>query len=368
MSKIKLHIMLLIFLFGALLQGCSSFKQFSPETVISNALETEEASLSYYGELTMTSKGIEDLEDVLIREWRQGKSQRVEFDLPEGLLLLVTDGETMYIDDENEEYAYYSNDDVFHELMMDPKEELDMVLDMVEDTHDMKTIGEEKIAGRDTLHIRLTKQKGKKSLFGEQELWIDKENWMVLKMISTSGNLRQEISYDNIDFNAEIDQSVFEFKPSKNKELKNMDELDTGVTEEIELEDLPEKLEQAVLYLPDNQEHEISNITLMEIGPEPAYKDVTIDYKQDDLPLLTLTIIAQQEDEDSDELDELESMMEDVIEKDVIRDQKAELMEFDQSRTISWNEGGLRYSIEIIDPKVSWEQIKRWALTMKEAM
>src|SRR5699024_12009312 len=110
-------------------------------------------------------------------------------------------------------------------LYMDPRKQLDMVLDAVKDTHDTQNIGEEDIAGRPAVHLKLTKRDGEKSLFGDQELWVDKEHWLVLKMISNSGNVRNEAYYESIDFNATYHSSVFALDLSEDIEMTKLDEL-----------------------------------------------------------------------------------------------------------------------------------------------
>src|SRR5699024_7368029 len=160
---------------------------------------------------------------------------------------------------------------------MDPREQIEMLMQTVQDTHQIEIAGEEVIAGRDTIHMIATKPDGVKSLFGEQEWWIDKETWLLLKIKSTSGDDMVHMEYTKIDFDAKMEDSLFEIDIPEGVEVEKMDnELSQG--DDITIEEIPGKLAQSVFYIPSQDAHEIDTISYIETEGEFAYKDVTIDY------------------------------------------------------------------------------------------
>src|SRR5699024_7400253 len=106
-----------------------------------------------------------------MKDWRDVNMLRVKMNKRDGLIDVVISDENVIIYEESEQKAYYIEDEALQELYMDPRKQLDMVLDAVKDTHDTQNIGEEDIAGRPAVHLKLTKRDGEKSLFGDQELW-----------------------------------------------------------------------------------------------------------------------------------------------------------------------------------------------------
>lgn len=361
MIKKKIDTFLLITILS-LLVGCGKMNSYSPEQVITNALESENVP-TYYGELKMTMDNVEELQHVTVTEWRHQDKSRVEMMSGDDLTVMVHNGASLTLYEENENKAFVFEDDDMSGLNMNPREQVEMLLDMIRDTHDIEKVGEAEIAGRPAFHMVAKKRKDEKSLFGDQELWIDKEHWVVLKMKSRSGDTQSDIEYTKIDFDTKMDESVFEMELPDDVVIENMDDLNAGTEEELTLEEIPDKIGQSVLYIPDGKSHKMDKITFMEIQGEPIYKDVTIDYKQDGLPLMTLTIISTDGMEEEEEATEV---LDDSFEKETIRGKEGLLTEMDQFRSISWDEGGLRYSINIIDPNTTWEMVKEWASHMKK--
>ncbi len=336
--------------------GCGKMNQFSPEQVIANALEAEN-ELSYYGEMEMTIGGMGENETLFLKEWRQNERSRVEIEDDGGQVIAVNDGKAIIMYEEKEKKAISFEDEELQELNMNPKEQVEMLLEMIRDTHDIKTVGEEEIAGRSTFHMVADRQKDKKSLYDNQEIWIDKEHWVVLKMNSASGDLQINMEYKKIDFNAKIDESQFQLDLPEDVEIESFDE----EGEEITLTDIPEKMNSSsVLYIPNTEEHEIDKISFIEIEGDPSYQDVTMDYKQNGLPLLTLTILTADE-----ETEDTKDIFAAGFEKETIRGEEGLYFDVEELHSISWSEGGLRYSINIIDPNVTLDMVKQWAEEME---
>src|SRR5690625_2801358 len=181
--------------------GCQKMNQFTPQEVIKNVLVSED-DISYYGEVEyiITEKGEEQL-NMFIKEWRHNEKQRLEIDNEGENIVTIKDGIDMIIYDENEQSAYTMDHLEMEQLYINPREELDMLLDMIKDTHDIEIVGDTQLLGRKAFHLVANPKEGSNSLFGEQELWIDKEYWMVLKMKMTSGDIVNNAEFKKIQFN-----------------------------------------------------------------------------------------------------------------------------------------------------------------------
>lgn len=353
--------LLLIGLLFILLLGCGNMNQFTPEQVITNALEAEN-ELTYYAEMEMTVDGLDELENIAVKEWRHNEKSRVEMETDGELILTVSDGQSFTMYEEKENKAFKMEDDDLSELNRNPREEVEMFLDMVRDTHDIETVGEEEIANRPAFHMVAKKRDDQKSLLGDQEIWIDKDHWVVLKMKTMSGDMQSNMEYTTIDFDQKIDDSTFQLDLPEDVVIEDFEDFDDGYSEEeIALTDIPDKMKQSVLYIPDSDKHQLDTISFIEIEGEPSYQDVTIDYKKNELPLMTLTIVALDDEESDEDLD-----IEDSFEKEKIRNKEGLYMELNEFRSISWSEGDLRYSIEMIDPNITLEMVKEWAEEMEE--
>src|SRR5690625_7929905 len=110
----------------------------------------------------------------------------------------VNDGLEIIVYDEKEQSSYVMNDIDIENLYINPKEQLDMLLDMIKDTHDIEIIDDEEILGRKTFHLVAEQKEDTNSLLGDQELWIDKEYCMLLKMKSMSGENVSNLKYNKI--------------------------------------------------------------------------------------------------------------------------------------------------------------------------
>lgn len=331
-------------------------EHFSPEKVVSKALAAEEG-LTFYGELEVEIDGIEDLDGSVVKEWQKNEKSRSEVQADGKSIIFVNDGKSIIFYEVEEKKALIMEDDSLADLQMNPKEQVEMILDAVKDTHEIETIGEDTVADRAAFHLSAIKKKGEKSLFGDQEFWIDKEHWVVLKMKATTGDSQNIVQYTKIDFNAKFDDSIFQLDLPEDVVIETLD--DKFTEEEIELTDISEKMGQDILYLSNSNEYKVGAITYTEMDGEPQYSDITIDYKKNDgLPLMTLTIVEVESDETDEE--DMGLLEEDVVEEVTIRNEKGMFLEFDDFRSVSWDEAGLSYSINLIDKDLSMDELQKW--------
>jgi len=332
--------------------GCSDeSNHYSPEQMISNALD-EETNQSYYAESTLKIGGDgKENEVVMMKEWRHkdGKIRmEIENENGEEQAITVNDGESIITYQKDINQAFMIDDEEILEFNQpSPKEQVDMILDMVKDTHEIESKGEEEIVGRNTVHLIATpKEEG--TLFGEQEIWIDKENWMVLKLISTTGNQQTESVYTKIDFEPEISDETFTLELPEDVEIIHSN--DMPETEEMTLEEAKESLGKSFYYFPENDGLKLEKVEMDELTGEFNRTEINMDYNKDGLPYLSLAVF---------EAPELDDDFDFPNEEDVeIRGKEGSYTDMDGFRGLVWEEDGLNYSLIIIEPSIELEDLK----------
>lgn len=343
-------------LFGCSFEG----SQYSPEQVIQNALAEEEKVASYYGEAELIFKEAGEVsEHMRLKEWRSKdgkiKIETAQIDGGDETISVYNGKEfTVLQVDKNE--AFVSNDEeLLSDFQPSMKEQAHNMLDMIRDSHEISIEGEEKIAGRETYHL-VAKEKDEKTLFGDQELWIDKENWIVLKIFSVMGDHEVEMEHKKIDFDQEMKDEIFTLDLPEDVEIRSFDEISEST--EVSLEEAIENIGQPLLYFPEANGLEIASIDLLEVKGEIQRTEVNIDYEKDGLASFTLTVFpADEEDEEDYKLPGEESID--------IRDEKGTVMDLDEFRSIVWTENGLTYSVLLTDPKLSIEEFVKMANDME---
>lgn len=366
MSKSKKTIGRILIAAAAMgLFGCSfQDNQYSPEQVINNAMKETDEPLSYYGEATMNMRvGNKEEEQIQMKEWRSADGRvRVETagENEDDQALSVNDGKTFTMYQESLNQAFVSEDEELLSVMApSPKEQANQLLSMVGDSHKISIEGEDEIAGRDTYHL-VAKANEKNTLFGDQELWIDKENWFVLKMIASSGDSHSEVVYTTIDFKKEMTDDIFVVDLPEDVDIQNFDDLNE--TTEVTLEEAAEQIGQSLLYMPEAENREITKIETDELIGELARVEVNIEYEQDGLPLLTLSTFKTPEDLEDEE--DIEMPGEEQVE---IRETTGTMMDLEGFRTLFWEEDGLSYSLIINNPDLTFEEVIDWTSEMELA-
>jgi len=334
--------------------GCSSesANQFSPEQVINNALDEE--IRSYYAEADLiTHAAGKEPEKILLKEWvsKDGK-RRTETQKEDGSEhnIAVNDGSKLISYEPEKNQAFIVEDEELLALnQTSPKQQAEQLLKIIKDSHEITSKGEIEILERPAYHLLAT-AKEKNSLIGDQEMWIDKESWMVLKTISQSGDIKVEMAYTKLDFNTEIPADTFVLNLPDDVQIQDL--LD-GVSEasQLSLREALEKVGTPFFYVGEKSGLEISNIEVLELKGELNRNEVNIDYQKNNLPYFTLTVFQSPEDVE-EELGKLPG------EKTVnILDKEVTYMEMNDFRSLNWQEEGLNYTILFIDPNLTLEDI-----------
>ncbi|MFE6169923.1 outer membrane lipoprotein carrier protein LolA [Viridibacillus arvi] len=337
------------------LVGCSTAEsQFSPEQVIQNTLKDSKPVGPYYGEYDMTISN----EKMHVKEWiGKDSKRRIEISDEKGKQqsLSVNDGENMtsYDQAQNTAIVMPITDELKDVSQSSPKEQAELLLKAVKGTHDISLKGEEKVLDRKTYHL-VAKGKGEKTLFGDMEIWVDKENWMVLKTnISTVGGDTQ-MEYTKIDFDAKIPDSTFTLDLPKDAKIQKIDS--TMKTEQITSDELPSVFEKAFLYFPEKSKLKMVKIEVMDVID---HKELAIEYEKDGVVYFSLSVFPTPKD--------MGGKIETIPgEKQVkVRGQKGSVIEMDNFRSISWSEKGFNYSIMPTDPNLKVEELLKMAKGMK---
>ena len=335
-------------LFGCSFEG----NQYSPEQVISNALEDTTGPEAYYAEseMTISEKG-EIVEQSVIKEWRSDDGKiRIDTEGKDGKdkAIVVNDGKkfTMYQEDQNQ--ALISEDpELFSFSPPSLKEQAGLLLEMIEDTHTISIEGEEEIVDRMTYHL-VAKANKDNTLLGDMEIWIDKENWMALKTISNTGDSELEMVYTKIDFESKISPEIFTLDLPEGVEIQDLEEMN-DVTE-VTIEEAAGNIEKPILYFTEKDGLEIEKIEMTEMQGELNRKEVSIDYTKDGLPLFMLAVFESPEESTEDDIS---IPGEETV---TIRGLEGSTMELSDFRSLLWQENGVNYSVVLIDPNFSFDE------------
>lgn len=354
MNKIKAVLLLMGVVMMA--AGCSEeSSNYSPEEMVNHAI-AEEALPAYYAESTTT---INEEETVIMKEWRSEDGRiRVESENEAGeeKSIAVNDGSSVITYQIDENQAIVIDDKELLEFNQpSPKEQANVLLDMIQDSHEISSEGDDEVAGRDTYHL-VAEPKGESSLFGELEIWIDKQNWMVLKMISWTGNEKTETIYTTFELNADIPDEKFTLDIPEDAEVTNVDDISN--TEQITLEDAVEGVGKPFYHLPEEEGMEISSIEKSDLEGIVNRTEVNIEYTKNDVPFATLGVFETSEDVDEDFTMPGEEEVK-------VRGVDGTFTDTEGFRLLNWQEDGLTYSLIIIDPNIGLEELLQLTEQMK---
>ena len=328
------------------LYACSTVEsEFSPEQVIQNILADSTKMPAYYAESILTFN--DENGDIQMKEWvsEDGKrrTETVVSNTSEKAVS-VNDGEKLVSYDEanNTAYVIDMSGEEFP-IQKSPKEQAEMLLNAIKNTHIITLVGEEKIVGRDVYHLK-AEAKDDNVLYGDQEIWVDKENWFVLKSVSSSGDIQVSIEYSEIEFNPTFDDSLFKLELPEDVEITD---IASTINEQI-VETLDEAItimEKPFLYVKEENGLTIKQMALMSIEGD-SNPELTITYFKDDLPYFSLSGFAVEE----------ENTIFDG-EGENIRGFKGNKTDMEGFRLLNWAEDGYGYSVILLHPDLTFEKM-----------
>ncbi|NWO14223.1 MULTISPECIES: sigma-E factor regulatory protein RseB domain-containing protein [Virgibacillus] len=338
--------------------------QFSPKEMVNKVLTTEkETNVAYYGESTTVTKENEtEVERFVMKEWRDGTGKirvEIEGNKEEPISIAVNDGASLISYEPKQKQALIMDDQEMLALNQpSPMDQVNFILEQISKTHEIRTGKEQKIAGRQT-QLVIAEPKAKDQLYGRQELWIDKENWIVLKMNATIGNQTVETEYNQINFEADIADEKYSLKLPKDVEVKNMNELNSN--RKVTLEEAREQMGSTFLYVPEAEDIVLSNVELIELAGEFSRMEVSMDYTKNNIPIFNLSVFPIPNEDNND----IETFTASNEKRITFRGVDGVYTEDDTYQMLLWDEQGLRYSIMIMDADLSLNQIKQFVNKMK---
>jgi len=350
----RYYIILFVVVTTILLTSCQLFQSLSPEGVIENALSaTNEPRISFSGTVQITSEGVlagDFFEEATIKEWHDGERYRNDIIANKEALIMIVDNHDMMIYDVNEnKVSFLTEDELRHNaIAMNPKEQLHELLRMLRDTHNVDVAAGETILGRSTVHLQAYVKDDTKSLFGNLDMWIDDEYWLPLKMTMMMDDVEVTLRYTDINFNDKIDDSVFEFVVPDDATVEWLD--DTMVEHHIALSDIPEIFGRSVYVIAEQDGITIDEISSVMIDETTNDQMVTIEYKYERAPGFSL-VIAEWTEVDEQMFDD-DDFTKEFSETITVRDRDAILFDFQDLQFINWEENGLSYHIQRLNPKL----------------
>lgn len=324
-----------------LLGACTdATSNLTPQEIIDQAVQETTTLTAYYGEYVMD---LGDGQSTVIKEWVNGSQRRMELQGGDNEhLISVNDGKVLRILDVNENIVQeynFSEEDTNPFITQSPKEQATMMLRLVEDTHEISVVGQEKIAGRNTYHIIAQAQE--EGLFGDLEIWVDKENWMVLKSISNSADIKVVTEFTHFDVSPKFEADQFVLKIPEGAVIEQQE---MNLTfEQVELEVVKEQLGAFLVF----NEDDLTLESIQDYGSE-AHVEYALNYSKNGEKWLTLSVFPTVETDEGDSLGE---------EKITIRNIEGEKLELGEFRLISWVENNLSYSVIIDHPDIEFEEI-----------
>lgn len=336
------------------LGGCSGEMTASAEEIVSNVLEADKKVDAYYGKAEMKFyTGKEVTENIIIEEFVSSDQKRkvITTDLKKDNQQTVAfnDGKKLITYELGSDKAMsmtFSNEG--SPVSMTPKEQLTKMLEGMGKTHTYKVVGEEKLLGLNTYHLKL-KAKSNNSVLGDMEFWVDQKTWFIVKSITNSGENRSEMEYKKLNFSSKFANDTFTIKLPENVKVESLDnnlQPMTGTVEE------GEKAIGKPFLIFDEKKAKLERVEWLKLKGELNRTELTIYYKTLEGYSFSLSIFPVPKDK----------RMEIEGENFKIRGQKAGYME--EISAVTWDENGMRYTIMMEQPELTLEKMSQLAGSM----
>ncbi|MBB5174299.1 LolA family protein [Texcoconibacillus texcoconensis] len=346
----------------------------SKEDILANALSESDELDAFYMETDMQiSMEGEETEKMNAKEWHFPEDSGISKDRKE---LTRNEGTTTYIVSDGDMSLSYEEGDteaVQNEVIQAEMEsELNQRLQMVEDyqdTHDIELVGEEEVNGRDTYHV-LMETSDEEAANEDVEVWIDQENWLLMKQISHMGDLRLTFEIIDLDTDPEYDEELFTLDLPEDVEIVdnqvNEIEVEESV-EELSVDEVEDRFGQPVLLLDEEAGGvELENIEYIERSYDNFdEEELTFTYVKNQEPFMEMRI-----DEPTEEQQPVESERDIDIPgraEHTIRGEDGHSTDMDTLRYIIWTEEGLRYNLSTQQPEVSVDDLLEAAERMESS-
>lgn len=142
--------------------------------------------------------------------------------------IVVTDGQTVWF------YSPAENQVVVADVSDMPADaqviiqSMEGLIQRVLDACDVELLGEEEVAGTETYKLRLTPKEGEEQslpVTGTATLWVDKEQWIVLKAHFIAPNLGEgTVQVRSFELNPGLDDEIFTFEVPEGAQVINLED------------------------------------------------------------------------------------------------------------------------------------------------
>lgn len=317
----------------------------SPQEIIENVVKENKEPFAYYAE---SKTVLSDDSSLMMKEWKDedGKVRTEIVDSLGHTSHSVNDGSVTWMHDleANEVMQFSLEESDSQSVNKSPSEQAKVMLETIENTHTIKVVGNETFIGRPVIHVKATPKSQEENLFSEQELWIDKETWFVLKSISTFDGNSTVTEYTKFEMNPKFESDLFVFDMPESAKIVELG----NVNEPVVLHDIEEAakyIEKPFYYVQDQQDILLHDISVFSMGGISS--SLTLNYLKEEKPYFSLVITAV--DEPNIKYNGSEGIN--------LRGQQATVIESGNFRSISWVEDGIGYALLVDSPEAKTEEV-----------
>ncbi|MCY6957728.1 LolA family protein [Clostridium brassicae] len=351
-----------------LFTGCSMGKtSILPKEIVANAMEVNDKASSYYAEgKILVFENDKVASESEIKEWSslsQGKYKRRSETISKsrGKTVTTNNGEkvVIYMQEDNKALISKALENKGLTDNSQRKQAMDM-LGSMKNTHEMSTLGEEDVNGMKAYHLKAT-PKQKDSIIGTIEIWVDKKNWFIVKLISQSGNSKIQLEYTKVDFSTKFDESLFNQNLPSNVKIEDLDKKAKENKKKITLTEARKFIGKPILYVEKTSGYDLKEMNLQMYESKIVTDEIIQDYYKNNKKSFNLSIRKEQKLNEKDKKDNAKLQGE----KDItIRGKKGMFLD-DVIKLITWSENGVSYSFMIEDPNMTFDEAKKVIENMK---
>lgn len=354
----KKHVLLVIaILTSVLAAACGVKNEPGPADILARALEENKKPEAYYAESkSETMQNGKKVSTSVSKEWysRDGLKNRIEMqvsgvDIGSMNVYIVNDGQKTINYQQGDKTAwYFDNSRMGEAKKQSPREELMQRLEGLQTYAELTLVGESEISGRKTYHL-VAKPKEKKSVMGDQEIWIDQETWMIMKNIFNVEDIKIEHIYTKIEFAPQFKDDVFQIKLPKDVQLKDIGGMYANRT--VTLSEARAVFGKPILHFRETSVVALAKAELTEIRipDKSGIKSVTLTYFKNNAPYITISVTPMTDDK------KINLSKNELL----IRGQKGNYVDEFNVKLLGWRENGLEYMLDGTYSKLDITQLQK---------
>lgn len=230
------------------------------------------------------------------------------------------------------------------------------MLDLLRSTHSISMGKEEYVNGFKTNEVTAKPKSGSdnESIYN---FWIDQDSKIIIKTdIKSSGsntdfNFESKSVYTKIDFSCKMTDDLFEFKIPAGAKVEKFDTL--LQYKDVSLKKASEKLGKPILYCEGSKELRLKKTRLMTSGLEDDDMPVIdMDYYKNNIPYFTINAMKKISSGSDYSTDTKRKV-------DFVKQWKLNVIDDSEIKMIEWEDGGIQYTIEPIDPSISIKDLEK---------